>query len=94
MPSRKHLILGLASCLVGGFLVYQWQSPKPEDLSPQPSLTLSSTLSLPAETSTNASGLLPATTSDSGPEAQLAGIFKEIEENRLHNALQLTENLL
>ncbi|MGE5469447.1 MAG: L,D-transpeptidase family protein [Bacteroidota bacterium] len=32
--------------------------------------------------------------SDSGPEAQLAGIFKEIESNRLGRALELTESLL
>lgn len=37
---------------------------------------------------------LPATVSDSGPEGQLAKIFKEIEANRLGSALQLTENLL
>lgn len=37
---------------------------------------------------------LPITVSDSGPEAQLAKIFKEIEGNRLNNALQLTESLL
>ncbi|HJV92365.1 MAG TPA: L,D-transpeptidase family protein [Azonexus sp.] len=94
MPSRKRLILGLASCLVGGFLAYQWLSPKPEDPAAQPSLSLASTLAPPVDATSKASGLLPATTSDSGPEAQLAGIFKEIEENRLHNALQLTENLL
>lgn len=34
------------------------------------------------------------TVSDSGPEPQLAKIFKEIEANRLGNALQMTENLL
>lgn len=32
--------------------------------------------------------------SDSGPEPQLARIFKEIEGNRLDSALQLTESLL
>jgi len=36
----------------------------------------------------------PAVVSDSGPEPQLANIFKEIEANRLDRALQLTENLL
>ena len=40
-----------------------------------------------------ASGL-PVTLSDAGPEAQLVKIFKEIEANRLGNALQLTEALL
>ena len=37
---------------------------------------------------------LPAVVSDSGPEAQLVTIFKEIEANRLGNALQLTDALL
>ena len=37
---------------------------------------------------------LPTIVSDSNPEPQLAKIFKEIEANRLSNALQLTENLL
>jgi murein L,D-transpeptidase YafK len=36
----------------------------------------------------------PATFSDSGPEAQLAKIFGEIEQNRLDNALAKTEALL
>ena len=39
-------------------------------------------------------GRTPVTVSDSGPEAQLTKIFKEIENNRLNSALQLTENLL
>ena len=41
-----------------------------------------------------AAGQLPASVSDSGPEPQLAKIFKEIEGKRLDTALQLTENLL
>lgn len=36
----------------------------------------------------------PVTFSDSGPEAQLAKIFGEIEQNRLDNALAQTEALL
>ncbi len=36
----------------------------------------------------------PVTVSDSGPEPLLAKVFKEIEANRLDNALQLAENLL
>ena len=45
-------------------------------------------------TPTPHAGKSPLTVSDSGPEPQLATIFKEIEGNRLDNALQLTENLL
>ena len=41
-----------------------------------------------------AAGQLPASISDSGPEPQLAKIFKEIEGKRLDTALQLTESLL
>jgi len=37
---------------------------------------------------------LPAIVSDSGPEPQLAKIFKEIEGNRLDSAMQMTESLL
>ena len=37
---------------------------------------------------------LPATVSDSAPEARLTRIFREIEANRLNEALSLTENLL
>jgi len=36
----------------------------------------------------------PLVVSDSGPEAQLAKIFNEIEANRLNSALELTEALL
>ena len=43
---------------------------------------------------TQSTSRTPTTVSDSGPEVQLAKIFKEIENNRLSNALQLTENLL
>ena len=39
-------------------------------------------------------GQLSSSVSDSGPEPQLAKIFKEIEGKRLDTALQLTENLL
>ncbi len=36
----------------------------------------------------------PLVVSDSGPEPQLAKIFKEIESNRLDSAMQMTESLL
>ena len=41
-----------------------------------------------------APGNSPVSISDSGPEPQLAKIFKEIEGKRLDTALQLTESLL
>ncbi len=40
------------------------------------------------------SGATPPTYSDSGPEAQLARVYAEIEKNRLDKALNLTESLL
>jgi murein L,D-transpeptidase YafK len=46
------------------------------------------------QTTTVPASRTPVTVSDSGPEAQLKNIFKEIENKRLNIALQLTENLL
>ena len=37
---------------------------------------------------------MPTTVTDSGPEPLLARIFKELEGNRLDEALRLTENLV
>ena len=51
-------------------------------------------LAVVAAASVAATSRLPVTVSDSGPEAQLATIFREIEANRLNNALQLIEALL
>ncbi len=69
--------------------------------SKKPNLVKAATVALPFAAVTSAKlasatpiSRLPATVSDSGPEAQLVTIFKEIEANRLNNALQLTEALL
>ena len=47
-----------------------------------------------AASASSAAARLPTTVSDSGPEPQLAKIFKEIEGKRLDSAMQLTESLL
>ncbi len=47
-----------------------------------------------AVSASSAAARLPTTVSDSGPEPQLAKIFKEIEGKRLDSAMQLTESLL
>ena len=100
MLSRKLVFLGLAGCLAGGAVLYQLKSAGPVTATP-PEAAQSG---LPAETpdapwpvrraTASPRGLLAATVSDSGPEAQLASIFEEIEANRLGNALQQTETLL
>jgi murein L,D-transpeptidase YafK len=100
MLSRKFVFLGLVGCLTGGSLIYHLASPDPASTLP----LKSGQSGLPAEASDAASpahrsvaaphGLPPATVSDSGPEAQLTSIFREIESNHLSNALQQTEALL
>jgi len=91
MASRKFVFLGLAGCLIGGALVYHFKSPKPASPPPQESAWTAESAAPVAATRRTT----PATTvSDAGPEAMLASIFKEIEANRLNNALEQTEALL
>jgi len=100
MPGRKFAFIGLATCLAGGALLYQLESSNPAIAAP----TKSAQTGLPAEepgsvlaahlAATAPPGPLSATLSDAGPEAQLASIFKEIENNRLSQALEQTEALL
>lgn len=104
MQGRKLILLGLAACLAGSALAKQakTQTPVSKTASKAGKKTGSSAplakLAAPAVLATAASAApakrLPVIVSDSGPEAQLAKIFKEIEGNRLGNALQLTESLL
>lgn len=100
MLSRKFVILGLVGCLSGGALIYRLAAPDPATTLPLESVESgfpaeASDAAAPARRSAAAPhGLSPATVSDSGPEAQLASIFKEIEANHLSNALQQTEALL
>ncbi|MCB4359179.1 L,D-transpeptidase family protein [Quatrionicoccus australiensis] len=105
MLVRKLAIIGLASCLAGHALAKQQKAPKQANAtSSQKSAKIVSRVAkttlvaaplVLARNSTAATaGRLPATVSDSGPEAQLARIFKEIEANQLGRALELTEALL
>ena len=91
-PGRKFALAGLAVALVAGAAVQLNGKPASAPVTvnelsaiaqPRPAAEL------PAGDSS-----LPLVVSDSGPEEALTRIFAEIENNRLGNALQLTENLL
>lgn len=89
MQGRRFIFLGLLSCLAG-VLLFAWPDAKDSGNS-----SGNSPSSLPARAPDAAkTSSSPATVSDSGPEAQLASIFQEIEANRLGDALQQTEALL
>ena len=109
MSGRQFLILALATFLAGGVLAKESKSVKtgktPSRLAERPvgkqsspfikaALATSGATATVAATAAISEPSLPFTVSDSGPEPQLARIFKEIEANRLGNALQLTEALL
>ncbi len=105
MLVRKLAIIGLASCLAGHALAKQQKTPKQANATPSQksaktvsrvakTALVAAPLALARNGTSAASGRLPATVSDSGPEAQLARIFKEIEANQLGRALELTEALL
>lgn len=105
MSGRKFLLVALLGCLAGGAIakpaVSAKSTKKTAAAAPlRKAAAVGSTAALataalaqPAKPQP-AAGQLPLTVSDAGPEAQLAKIFKEIEDNRLGNALQLTESLL
>lgn len=85
MLGRKLVFIGLASCLAASVLARQ------------PEKQAHSAAHHPAKKSAPAAAApsrQPISVSDSGPEAQLATIFREIESNQLNHALELTEALL
>jgi murein L,D-transpeptidase YafK len=85
MLGRKLVFIVLASCLAASVLARQ------------PEKQAHSAAHHPATNSTPAAATpsrVPVSVSDSGPEAQLATIFREIESNQLNHALELTEALL
>jgi hypothetical protein len=90
--SRKFIIPGLAVLLAAG------AAARLSDRPAAPAVTVNelSTIALarPAAEPIQTESAFSAVVSDSGPEETLARIFKEIEANRLGNALQLTESLL
>ncbi|PKO91179.1 MAG: hypothetical protein CVU16_08465 [Betaproteobacteria bacterium HGW-Betaproteobacteria-10] len=97
MLNRKLTLVALAICLAGGALLINHSarekpSTRSAEASPadEPATAISRRNFLPD----TAAGALPATVSDSGPEAQLVTIFRKIEANQLGEALRLTESLL
>ena len=85
MLGRKLVFIVLASCLAASVLARQ------------PEKQAHSAAHHPATNSTPAAATpsrVPVSVSDSGPETQLATIFREIESNQLNHALELTEALL
>lgn len=97
MLSRKSILVALAICLAGGVLLINHTASESTATrgtgvpsADEPATTLSRSGFLPAKPA----GALPATFSDSGPEAQLVTIFRKIEANQLSDALLLTESLL
>ena len=109
MSGRRLLVIGLLCSAAGAILAKQLITPGSEKAQPSvganapevgfapPPLVAPSpppeTPSSP-EAAQAPAARLPVTLSDSGPEAQLARIYTEIEANRLGDALQLTESLL
>lgn len=90
MRGRKFFLIGLASCLLGIGLASKDFFDSKEN-----STTAASKPDRAAAAGFASTASRPAlTVSDSGPEAQLTTIFKEIEANRLSDALHLTETLL
>ncbi|HZX32338.1 MAG TPA: L,D-transpeptidase family protein [Rhodocyclaceae bacterium] len=99
MLGRQLLLAALAATIATGAYAKAHKPgtkhPKPVAAKPAKNakarpIAAAATAALAAEVASR-----PAiTVSDSGPEPQLVKIFKEIEANRLGNALQLTENLL
>ncbi|MBS1159683.1 MAG: ErfK/YbiS/YcfS/YnhG [Proteobacteria bacterium] len=85
MLGRQLVLLGLASCLAGSVCARPPEKPT--------SHASRHGASKPAPVAASPKRL-PSSISDSGPEAQLATIFKEIEANQLGRALELTESLL
>ena len=103
MSGRRLLVIGLLCSAAGAILAKQLITPGSEKAQPAVAATvpeagfapppLVAPSSLPPVIPEPAARL-PVTLSDSGPEAQLARIYNEIEGNRLGEALQLTESLL
>ena len=108
MLSRKFILIGLASLLAGSALAKQSETaktshqpvskvtskPATKKVAAAKVAIVVASLAAPTAVKAKATSQLPTVISDSNPEPQLAKIFKEIEANRLSDALQLTETLL
>jgi len=86
MLGRKLVIFGLASCLAASVLARQPEKQAHSKAHPP--------VKKPVATAPKPAPRVTTSVSDSGPEAQLANIFKAIEANQLGQALDLTEALL
>ncbi len=94
MFGRKFLLFGLSACVAGSALAKPPKSTQKNAPRKAAAVVAASAGATAALSATQVASARPSTVSDMGPEAQLAKIFKEIEDNRLSSALQLTENLL
>lgn len=103
MSGRRLLVIGLLCSAAGAILAKQLITPDSEKAQPAVAATVPEAGFAPPPLVAPSSqppvipepaARLPVTLSDSGPEAQLARIYNEIEGNRLGEALQLTESLL
>ena len=88
--SRKLILPGLAILIAAGAAARLSEKPKAVTVNDLSAVALARSVAEPKESESAFSAVV----SDSGPEEVLARIFKEIEGNRLSNALQLTEALL
>lgn len=86
---NKLVLIGLAGCLAALILVRQHEKRANSTVQEAVQESFRKPASVIATPSR-----MPAVVSDSGPDAQLAGIFKEIEDDQLGRALELTEALL
>jgi len=99
MLRRKLIVPGLVIILAGvGLTSYlKFKKPTPANTLPvvsTPALQTSTELQRQVEEPPVHHRRLPVSISDSGPESQLVGIFKDIEEHRFDQAMQRTDMLL
>lgn len=96
MFGRQLILAVLAACIATGAYAKAHKPGKTHRTAkpPKASNVPAASVAAGAALSAGVAGKPPITVSDSGPEPQLARIFKEIESNRLDTALQFTENLL
>lgn len=93
MSGRRFILRGLAVVATVGALFAYYDHSQPRSGGPEPRVVKASVPAAePAPLSSPVVG--SSVVSDSGPEEMLVRIFAEIENNRLNNALELTEALL
>jgi murein L,D-transpeptidase YafK len=93
MRHSKHVLPGLIILAIVSGIVYFSQQGAPTPALPAPAVKLPPE-SLPIWPAQPSISQAPEGRSDAGPEAMLAGVFREIEGRNLGQALQLVETLL